>query len=141
MLYNQLRSDFWGVWGVEQYKYPSRLKTKKHGNKTRILTKMLASDLPFRIKLGLNFSYGICDLKGFSTPITFQELKELTLIYYEAVRFASQYPDMEILLQELFFIKKTADSIPGFTAGKVVNESNQRNIHRKYVGLDFLSFH
>ncbi len=140
MLFNQLKSGFWGIWGVEQYKYSPRLKTGKHQREAKFLHKILASDLPFRIKLGLNYTYGICNLQGFSKPISSHELKQLDLFYHEAVEFSEEYPEMRVLLQELFLIKKIADCIPGFTGGNIVNESNDGNIHRKYIWLDFFKF-
>jgi hypothetical protein len=138
---HQWRSVYWGAWGKERYTFSSVEIETLHDE---ALQKFLedARKIPLRLQYALNFSYGLTDLKGYSNPIKRDELDMLHEVYEEASVYASALPDegTQFLIRELFCIRKMTSRIPGFTDGKLVNETDDDTTHRQYAYLDFFKF-
>jgi hypothetical protein len=138
---NQYNSDNWGIWGKEKYTLPESQLQAKHYDQLKTLSECLELS-PVRIKHALNFTYGLCNLSGYADPITKVEFNMLLGIYQDAIRHSSsvQNDSIRFLIQELYCIRRVAEENAHFKAGKLVNESDQSEIHRKYVHLDFFKF-
>ncbi|MEN7548111.1 hypothetical protein AAG747_09325 [Rapidithrix thailandica] len=131
----------WGIWGKEKYTYSAKAiedKAKKQKNRLASFFKKY----PDRLRYGLNFSYGVCDLKGYAKPFDSQEMELLHSIYQEACQQAefTQLPAYKLLITELACIRLAALRIPGFAKGNLVNESEDEEALRKYEYLDFFKF-
>jgi len=143
LITNKLR--LWGIWGKEQYCQNIKKRDSINNNEISNLKLMFNTSNYDRIKEALWYSYGMCNLAGFSTPIHINEFKYLLNLYTTSFNeyFSSvtkKYSVLRILLQELYIIKSIADLIPNFTKGETVNLGNQDNILRKYDYLDFFKF-
>jgi hypothetical protein len=140
-MYTRLSSPDWGIWGKEKYQYTEEQQEEKHANEISVLNKLL-ENIPERLKIALRFSYAICDLKAYASPLSQKEFDHLSGIYADALKYASPINDdgFRELMQELYCIHKTASEIPDFTRGRLVNETKQPDIWRKYIYLDFFKF-
>ncbi len=131
----------WGVWGKEKYTLNDTQQNAKHLKEKSIFRKITAN-IPERLRKAMIYTYGLCDLEAYSSPITEAEFEYLSGIYEEAEDYTSEIKDkgIKLLLKEFYYIQKTASEIPGFTNGELVNETNDPKIWRKYVYLDFFKF-
>src|SRR4051812_17456568 len=76
----QFQSIYWGAWGKERYTYDEkRIKEKQDTQQKIFLT--CASEAPVRLQLALNYTFGLCDLDGYSAPISPDEFKLLSALY------------------------------------------------------------
>ena len=106
------------------------------------ILKNISRNIPERLKVGLRYTYGLCDLDAYAMPITEEEFANLSCIYQEANSFVDgvENAGFRYLLKELYYIQRTASDIPGFKEGQLVNETEDPVIWRKYVYLDFFKF-
>ena len=136
-----LNSPNWGIWGKEKYTFNEEEQNAKHIKEITLLHKLIEG-IPERMQLALRYSFGICNLKAYSMPISEKEFSYLSGIYNDAIEYTKEISDIGFreLVEEIYCIHKTASEIPGFTKGKLVNETKIPDTWRKYVFLDFFKF-
>lgn len=110
---------------------------EKHIKEFEVLNEMFGN-IPDRLKVALRVSYGDFD-KAHASSVSEIEFEKLLAIYNDGLEYTCNISDESLrkLVQELYFINKTASAIPGFTKGQLINESMETEVGRNYFYLDF----